>query len=144
MRRTTPLSIRLPHPRLNRCHTKILQVLSLIADPNEASMVTTCRGQLWRARSSFSGPPDRRRLLSEIDVPTPLSVAGAAGAEKMENMLGEKIPWEVLPCVGFPLPKSFDVSSSLGGLGHLQLSRYPPPLYEADRMYCTSGLLGVS
>lgn len=36
--------------------------------------------------------------------------------------------WEVLECVEVPLPKAFAVSSSLGGLGKFELSRYIRPI----------------
>lgn len=109
-----------------------LQVLELTFDPNQASTVVACRGQLWRARTSSPGVRGQRRLLSETIVPPTSPADGVAGAtdaagpadpERTEKVPGETFLWEVLACVGYPLPKSFDVSSSLGGLGHLQLSR---------------------
>lgn len=98
-------------------------------EPNQDSVVAACRGQLWRARTPSAGVHGRRRLLSEINVPVAGDGGGAGGAggaahtEITESVLGDTVLWEVLACVGYPLPKSFDVSSALGGLGHLQLSR---------------------
>lgn len=108
--------------------TATLQALKVALDQNQASVITTCRGNIWRARSSSSKNPGRRRLLSEIKLPTASPVPGDAGAEQAENISGDTLSWEVLACVGFLLPKSFHVSSSLGGLGNLQLSRYVPLL----------------
>ncbi|CAB1096684.1 unnamed protein product [Ectocarpus sp. CCAP 1310/34] len=47
----------------------------------------------------------------------------ATASSNKEEVAGHGYRWEVLACVGFPLPKAFDVVSSLGGLGHFELSR---------------------
>lgn len=57
--------------------------------------------------------------------PTPPTTDFAAeNAERGVNA-DTVYPWEILACIGYPLPKAFDVSSSLGGLGRFKLSRYP-------------------
>ncbi|CAM9353179.1 unnamed protein product [Ectocarpus sp. 4 AP-2014] len=98
----------------------------------ETRVVLACRGHVWRARDTSSGPPGRRRLLSEMTVPPSVQQASStsgsadipgAASSNEEEVAGNGYRWEVLACGGFPLPKAFDVVSSLGGLGHFRLSR---------------------
>ncbi|CAM9188408.1 unnamed protein product [Ectocarpus sp. 12 AP-2014] len=98
----------------------------------ETRVVLACRGHVWRARDASSGSPGRRRLLSEMTVPPSVhqasSTSGSAdipavASPNEEEVSGNGYRWEVLACAGFPLPKAFNVVSSLGGLGHFALSR---------------------
>lgn len=61
-----------------------------------------------------------------MTVPPPLSpysVETGAIEGKGDPGGASKYRWEVLACVGFPLPKVFGMSSSLGSLGKFELSR---------------------
>lgn len=65
-------------------------------------------------------------MLSEFIVPPPLypySVDPGDLKGKGDTLHVRKHRWEVLECVGFPLPKAFSMSSSLGSLGKFNLSR---------------------
>lgn len=99
----------------------------------ETRVVLACRGHVWRARDTSAGSPGQRRLLSEMTVPPSVQQASStsgsadipvAASSNEEEVAGNGYRWEVLACAGFPLPKAFDVVSSLGGLGRFGLSRY--------------------
>ncbi|CAM9137311.1 unnamed protein product [Ectocarpus fasciculatus] len=94
----------------------------------ETRVILACRGHVWRARHTSSGTSGRRRLLSEMMVPpsveqTPSTLGLAASSSNQEEVARNVYRWEVLACAGFPLPKVFDLMSSLGGLGLFRLSR---------------------
>ncbi|CAM9528517.1 unnamed protein product, partial [Hapterophycus canaliculatus] len=103
------------------------EVRQMVLDPQQADVFVACRGHYLRARHSSSTSPSRWRLLSEMTVPmrhprptappTPIVDGNASGTSS------DGYRWEVLACVGFPLPEAFSLKSYLGELGYLELSR---------------------
>ena len=114
----------------------------------------SCRGYRWRARAPSTGTSGQSRLVSEVEIsalhsPLPPPSATPAAATNSEHDVGAApgsvYPWEVLACVGFPLPKKFRVSSSLGGLGGFRLSRQAHhPHLCCGRLMPRSRLVNVS